>query len=94
MYAVSKSEVLHCGERGAEQIGNAGRGRYLPVKVTADDSYGKGICLGLLMRIHLQINFPASELEFGTLEPAVLCSVYKLQESWHRERELVEDVDL
>ena len=96
MYAVSKSEMLHSREHRAERIVNLCSGRYLPVpvKVTAVDIDGKSMRLGLLMRRHLHSNFRVSENEFGILEPEVLCCAHKLQESWHRKRELVGNVDL
>ena len=66
---------LHRRERWAEQIGKLCRGRYMPVEVITVDNHGKGICFGLVMGIHLHNNV-VTELEFGTLEPEVLCCAY------------------
>ena len=70
------------------------RGRYLPVEVIRVDNHGKGIRLGLVLGIHLHSNVLVTELEFSPLDTEVLCCAYKLQESLHRKREWIEEVDL
>ena len=89
MYAVSKSEMLNHRERRANQTRNLCRGRYLPVEAIAVGSDG---CIHL--GLHLHNNVLVTELESGTLESEVPCCVQKLQESWHRKRELIEEVNL
>jgi hypothetical protein len=74
-------------------MGNLCHGRYLPVEVPADDSYGKSIHPGISAGIHIHINSPPGELEFSTPEPQVLCCVHKPQEMWDGKRELVEEVN-
>ena len=66
------------------------RRRYLPVEVTAADSDGKGIHLGLFMRTHPQFKSLVKKLEFGTLERDDHCCIHKLQETRDRKCELVE----
>ena len=94
MCLVFKSEMLHRREHSAERIGNLSHGRYLPVEVLAVDIYRKGILLGLPTGIDLQINLPREELEFGALEPEILCCVHQLHETWDRKPVLVEEANV
>jgi hypothetical protein len=66
------------------------KGRNLPVEVPAEDIYVKGMHLGPT-GIHIHKDSLRVELEFGTVEPEVLCCVHKLQETWDGKRELVEE---
>jgi len=91
-FLVFKSEMLHLRENLAEKFEKLCRKRYLPVKVPAIDIYSKGICLNLV-GIDPHINLPDEKLEFCTLKPEVLCCVDKLQETWDRVRELIEEVN-
>jgi hypothetical protein len=93
MFLVSKSEMLHRREHLAERIENLCHGRDLPVEVPAVDIYEKGTHLGPT-GIHRHKDSLLVELEFGTVEPEVLCCVHKLQETWDRKCELVEKDNL
>jgi len=41
--------------------------------------------------IDFKKNSLGNELEFGTVEPEILCCVHKLQEAWNGKCELVEE---
>jgi hypothetical protein len=86
--------MLHRREHFAERIGKLYHGRNLPVEVPAEDKYAKGIHLGLTPGEDSHTNVLVIEIEYGTVEPEVLCCVHKLQETWDRKCELVEEVDI
>jgi hypothetical protein len=93
MDLVLESEILHLREYLTKRIENLSHGRYLPVEVPAADFHLKGMHLGL-GRIHLHVNLTLREPEFDTVEPQVLCCVYKLQEMWNKKCELLEETNL
>jgi hypothetical protein len=93
MFLVYESEMLHREEHLAERIENLCDGRNLPIEVPAEDIYEKGILLGPT-RIHRHKDSLRIEPEFDTVEPEVLWSDHKLQETWDGKRELIEEVNL
>src|SRR6266403_2395505 len=92
MYLVSEGEMLHRKEFSAERIGKLSLGRYLPVKVPAEDIYRKDTRPGLT-GIHLHYNFIVRELKLGIDEPEVLWCVRKLQKTCNGKRLLLEKVN-
>ena len=57
------------------------------------DNDRKSIRLGLLLGIHVRLNSPVIEREFGSLEPEVRCA-HKLREMWGGKRYLVKELEL
>src|SRR6266403_255910 len=96
MFIEFESETLHRGEHLAERIENLCNGRYLPVEMTAEDTYSKGIYLCLLSStgIHLHVYFLTRKLGRSAAQPKAFCSAHKLFEMWDRKRELIEEQDL
>jgi hypothetical protein len=66
--------MLHRREQLAERIENLCDRRNLPVEAPTVDMYRKGIHLGPT-GIHRHKDSLRVELEFGTVEPEVLCCV-------------------
>src|SRR5712671_4981198 len=84
MLPVEKDEMHHRGQYWSENTQNSGCGRYLAVKMFADNQHVKGVHPSPFIGIHLQENRVSVEHELRVGELEVLCCAHKLREGRDR----------